>query len=61
MDSIVSARVRKGQSIHHIYVSSPYFQGICCERTIRRYLYRGYLSAKAHELPRYVRYKRKYG
>ncbi len=36
------------------------YAGICCERTVRRYLYRGFLSAKAHELPRYVRYQHKY-
>ncbi len=60
MDSIVSAGVRNGQSIHHIYATSQTLQGICCERTVRRYLYRGFLSAKAHELPRYVRYQHKY-
>ncbi len=36
------------------------YAGICCERTVRRYLYRGFLSAKAHELPRYVHYQHKY-
>ena len=60
IDSVVSAGVKNGQSIHHIYASSPSLQGICCERTVRRYLYRGYLSVKAHELPRYVRYQHKY-
>ena len=33
---------------------------ICSERTIRRYVYHNYLSVKAHELPRYVRYSHKY-
>ena len=60
IDAIVSAGVRNGQSLHHIYASSPALQRICCERTIRRYVYRGYLTAKAHELPRYVRYQHKY-
>ncbi len=60
IDSIVSPGVAKGQSIHHIYATSPSLQAICCERTVRRYVYRGYLTAKAHELPRYVRYQHKY-
>ena len=60
MDSIVSAGVKKGQSLHHIYANSPELQAMCCERTVRRYLYRGCLTAKAHELPRYVRYQHKY-
>ena len=33
---------------------------ICSERTFRRYVYHNYLSVKAHELPRYVRYSHKY-
>lgn len=56
MDSIVSGGIRLGQSIHHIYVSNPPLRETCCERTVRRYLYRGYLSAMAHELPRYARF-----
>lgn len=60
MDPIVTAGVRNGQSIRHIYATSQTLQGMCCERTVRRYLYRGYLRARAHELPRYVRYQRKY-
>ena len=60
IDAIVSAGVDNGQSIHHIYASSEALQAICCERTVRRYLYRGYLSVKAHQLPRYVRFQHKY-
>ena len=60
IDSAVSAGVKKGQSLHHIYATSPALQAICCERTVRRYLYRGYLGVKAHELPRYVRFQHKY-
>jgi len=33
---------------------------ICSERTIRRLIYRDMLRTKAHELRRYVRYKREY-
>ena len=60
INSIVTDGVKKGQSLHHIFVSNSNLQKICCERTIRRYVYRGYLSVKAHELPRYVRYSHKY-
>lgn len=60
IDSIVSNGVKLGQSLHHIYVSNPSLQDKCCERTIRRYIYRGCLSIKAHQLPRYVRYSHKY-
>ena len=50
----------RGQSLHHLYVASSLLQSLCSERTIRRYIYKGYLSVRAHELPRYVRYKHKY-
>ena len=60
INSIVTDGVKKGQSLHHIFVSNSNLQKICCERTIRRYVYRGYLSVKAHELSRYVRYVKKY-
>lgn len=60
IDSIVSEGVKLGQSLHHIYINSPTLQKKCCERTIRRYIYRGCLSVKAHQLPRYVRYSHKY-
>lgn len=60
IDAIVSHGVKLGQSLHHIYVSSSLLQIKCSERTIRRYVYKGYLSVKAHELPRYVRYSHKY-
>ena len=49
-----------GQSLHHLYVSSKLLQLTCCERTIRRYIYKGYMTVKAHELPRYVRYSHNY-
>ena len=61
MDRIVSEGVLNGQSLHHIWESDAELQGICCERTVRRYVYAGYLSVKAHQLPRYVRYSHKYG
>lgn len=60
MDSIVSEGVLKGQSLHHIWESDAELRAICCERTVRRYVYAGYLSVKAHQLPRYVRFSRKY-
>ena len=60
MDRIVSEGVLKGQSLHHIWESDAELRGICCERTVRRYVYAGYLSVKAHQLPRYVRYSHRY-
>ena len=60
MDSIVSEGVLKGQSLHHIFESDASLRAICCERTVRRYVCAGYLSVKAHQLPRYVRFSHKY-
>ena len=66
IDNVVTPGIKKGQSLHHVYVSNPSIQFIS-ERTIRRYLYNNYLSVKAHNLPRYVRFehaqskKSKYG
>ena len=60
IDPIITEGVKNGQSLHHIYISSSILQKKCCERTLRRYIYRGYLSVKAHQLPRYVRYSHKY-
>lgn len=58
VDESVTPRVRLGQSLHHIYASDPALRAICSERTVRRLLYDGRLGAKAHELRRYVRYRR---
>lgn len=60
IDDIVTAGVRLGQSLHHIYVSNKILQTLCCERTIRRLCYRGNLSVRPHELRHYVVYKHKY-
>ena len=59
VDEAVSEGVRLGQSIHHVYASTPALRGICCERTVRRLVYAGLLSAKPHELRRYVRFSRR--
>ena len=48
------------QSLHHVYISNPILKKICCERTIRRGIYRGDFDVKAHELRRYVVYKHEY-
>ena len=60
IDSIVTEGVHLGQSLHHIYVSNPVLAKFCVERTIRRLCYRGDLTAKPHELRRYVVYKHTY-
>ncbi len=46
-------------SIHHVYASNPEISGICSERTFRRIVYSGRLDCKAHQLRRYVRFRRK--
>lgn len=60
IDEIVSEGVSLGQSLHHIYVSNPVLSSLASEQTVRRLCYKGLLSVKAHELRRYVRYKRGY-
>jgi transposase, IS30 family len=60
VDEIVGEGVRLGQSLHHIYVSNKILQSQCCERTIRRLVYRGDLSIRPHQLRKYVTYKRAY-
>lgn len=57
INAIVSPMVRKGQSIHHIFVTSDTLKTMCCERTIRRLIYDGYLDVKASDLPRYARFR----
>jgi len=57
INDIVSPLIYKGQSIHHIYASDKRLQSLCSERTIRRLIYRNELTAKAHQLRRYVRFK----
>lgn len=47
MDAAVSEGVLNGQSLHHIWESDAELRGICCERTVRRYVYAGYLSVNA--------------
>lgn len=60
IDQIIKDGVSLGQSLHHIYVSSPILHKICVERTIRRLCYRGNLSIKPHQLRRYVTYSHSY-
>ena len=60
VDTVVTTGVKLGQSLHHIYIGDARLKKICCERTIRRLVYRGNLSIRPHELRRYVRYKREY-
>jgi len=60
IDDIVTDGVTLGQSLHHIYVSDKILHSLCCERTIRRLIYRGNLSIRPHQLRRYVRYKHQY-
>ena len=59
IDSIVSPLIFKGQSLHHIYETNSVLKTICCERTVRRLVYDRYLEAKAHDLPRYARFRHK--
>lgn len=63
--SVMNRVLRKGikengQSIHHCYMANKELQEMCSERTMRRYIYNGYFDTKAHDLPRFVRFKREY-
>ena len=61
MNDIIRKGIKeKGQSIHHCYMANTFLQKTCSERTIRRYIYNGYFDTRAHDLPRFVRYKREY-
>jgi len=59
-DVLLNQVRRLGQSLHHAYVSNPDLSEICCEKTIRRLIYSGFTAIKAHELRKYVVYKREY-
>jgi IS30 family transposase len=57
IDSIVTPCVQKGQSLHHIYISNKELQSLCCERTIRRLIYRDQLTVRPFNLRRYTAFK----
>ena len=59
IDNVVTPLVKKGESIHHIYITNPFLQDLCSERTIRRMIYDGYLHLMANELRRWSRFKHK--
>lgn len=52
--------LNRGQSPHHAMVSAPASFGIC-DRTVYNYVNAGVLSAKRHNLPMAVRYKKRRG
>ena len=52
--------LNRGQRPHHAMVSAPASFGIC-ERTVYNYVNAGVLSAKRHNLPMAVRYKKRRG
>lgn len=60
IDEIILDGVKKGQSLHHIYVANPILNKLCCERTIRRLCYGRHLTIQPHNLRKYVVYKHKY-
>lgn len=61
IDEVLLEQVRRlKQSLHHAYVSNPSLTKICSEKTIRRLIYNGFTKVKAHELRKYVTYKRSY-
>jgi IS30 family transposase len=51
LDEVVSAGVRKGQSVHHVMASSA-DQIMVCEKTVYRYVNEGLLDVRRHHLPR---------
>ena len=58
-DALVSHRIKLGQSVHHVFATDPDVRKICSERTLRRAIVDGLLSVKAHELRRYVHFRRR--
>jgi len=56
IDTMVSPRIKKGQSIHHIYVTCMYVKSLISEQTFKRYIYLGLFEAKAFNLPMKNRY-----
>lgn len=56
VNSLISPLIKKRNSLHHAYAIHEKIMPIC-ERTVRRWLYREALDAKAFELPMWVRYK----
>ena len=60
VSDIVALGVKRGQSLHHIYRSSPGLRKICSEETVRRLCYARRLETKPHELRMYVVYKHSY-
>ena len=58
IDELLYDRVKlKGQGLHHVYVTTPEIRNLICERTLRRYIYRGIFRTKPHHLRRFVRFK----
>lgn len=60
INSEVSPRLLKGQSLYHIYKTSKVLSEICSEKTVRRYIEKNYLDVGPSMLPRYARYKKSY-
>lgn len=60
INETLAPALNRGQSPHHAMVSAPASFGIC-ERTVYNYVNAGVLSAKRHNLPMAVRYKKRRG
>lgn len=58
LDEFLSPLIKKGQSIHHIYVNNRDFF-TCSERMIYKLIDANCLSAKNIDLPRKVRYRKR--
>lgn len=50
LDEVISAGVRKGQSVHHVMASRA-DQIMVCEKTVYRYVGEGLLDVRRHHLP----------
>ncbi len=50
LDEVLSAGVRKGQSVHHVMASSA-DQIMVCEKTVYRHVNEGLLKVQRHHLP----------
>lgn len=60
LDSIVSPLIKNKQSIYDVWINNKWLQSMCCEDTIRNYIYNDRLSVKKFQLPCYCSYSHTY-
>ena len=59
IDQVLIDRISKRQGLYHIRASNKLINSNMSERTLRRYIYDGMFTVKAHNLPSYVKFAHK--